>query len=487
MTRRTRAVVVGGIVALSLASAWPAVAAATVTEFGDGISSGASPLRIAAGPDGNLWFTENGVNRIGRITPAGKITEFSNGITGTGLQGIAAGPDGNIWFTEFDRVGRITPSGSVTEFTAPITGRNLTAIAAGADGNLWFTEANGKNPYIGRITAAGTITEFNGGLTVTPDSIGPGPDGNVWFAASGLDKIGGVTPTGTITQVDTGIESGPGAIGAGPDGGVWFTRFDGIGRITPATLSPQAFTSGVTGHPAGGIAIGSDGNLWFTEPDGNRIGRITPAGVITEFPVLGRPAGIAAGPDGALWFTEPDGNRIGRITTDTGASISSGSASAGPTSASGTGDSAGQTQSAVATGVGASSSGGTAASCTVRIPTIQSNLRKRVLSTRVRCDRAAMVAETATLTLSARRKKGHKAAAKPVTLDATSAGVPAGQAVTLRLSVARSEGAALIRAIKQHRRYVVRVSATATTAEGISSSSLRTIRSLKLARVKRRR
>jgi hypothetical protein len=72
-----------------------------------------------------------------------------------------------------------------------------------------------------------------------------------------------------------------------------------------------------------------------------------------------------------LWFTEPDGNRIGRITTDTGASISPGNASAGPTSASGTGGSAGQTQSAAATGLGASSSGGTAASCTLRIPAIQ--------------------------------------------------------------------------------------------------------------------
>jgi len=128
--------------------------------------------------------------------------------------------------------------------------------------------------------------------------------------------------------------------------------------------------------------------------------------VITEFPVLGRPSGIAAGPDVALWFTERDGNRIGRITSDTGEPSSSGNASAWPTSASGTDGSAGQTQSAAATGFGASSSGGTAASCTARIPAIQLNLRKRFLSTRVVCDRAATVAETATLTVSARRKKG---------------------------------------------------------------------------------
>jgi virginiamycin B lyase len=52
--------------------------------------------------------------------------------------------------------------------------------------------------------------------------------------------------------------------------------------------------------------------------NGDRIGRITTAGVITEFalPTAGSdPFDIAAGPDGALWFTQQDGNRIGRITT----------------------------------------------------------------------------------------------------------------------------------------------------------------------------
>ena len=64
------------------------------------------------------------------------------------------------------------------------------------------------------------------------------------------------------------------------------------------------------------ITSGSDGNLWFTE--GNKIGRITPAGSITEFPLPkadSEPLGIAPGPDGNLWFTEFRGNRIGRITT----------------------------------------------------------------------------------------------------------------------------------------------------------------------------
>src|SRR5262245_55081468 len=61
-----------------------------------------------------------------------------------------------------------------------------------------------------------------------------------------------------------------------------------------------------------GIAAGPDGNVWFTEFSGNKIGRITPNGVITEFPIPtadSGPVGITAGPDGNVWFTESRGNK----------------------------------------------------------------------------------------------------------------------------------------------------------------------------------
>ena len=59
--------------------------------------------------------------------------------------------------------------------------------------------------------------------------------------------------------------------------------------------------------------------MWFTEYSGNKIGRITTAGAITEYPIPtsnSNPAGIASGPDGAIWFTETNGNQIVRMTTD---------------------------------------------------------------------------------------------------------------------------------------------------------------------------
>src|SRR5689334_18027969 len=118
-----------------------AAAAPSVTDYRGSIR----PDEIAAGPDGNLWFTESDVNRIGKITPAGVITEYSAGISpSSGPFGITAGPDGNLWFTEINgrRIGKITPAGVVSEYSAGISPDSVPwVIAAGPDGNLWFTES----------------------------------------------------------------------------------------------------------------------------------------------------------------------------------------------------------------------------------------------------------------------------------------------------------------------------------------------------------
>ena len=65
-----------------------------------------APDRLSAGPDGNLWFTQFGVGKLGRITPAGVITQF--GPHAADPSGIAMGPDGRIWFTASYEVDRVT-------------------------------------------------------------------------------------------------------------------------------------------------------------------------------------------------------------------------------------------------------------------------------------------------------------------------------------------------------------------------------------------
>ncbi len=61
---------------------------------------------------------------------------------------------------------------------------------------------------------------------------------------------------------------------------------------------------------------GPDGNLWFPEFDNNKIGRITTAGVLTQFLIPtadSRPYGITVGPGGKLWFSEFNKAKIGAV------------------------------------------------------------------------------------------------------------------------------------------------------------------------------
>lgn len=109
-------------------------------------------------------------------------------------------------------------------------------------------------------------------------------------------------------------------ITSGADGALWFSEFGAakVGRITTAgavvdypTPTPFSGPQGITAGPPG------DANVWFTEQSANKVARITPGGAITEFPIptpSSGPQGIAAGPDGNLWFSESNAARIGRIT-----------------------------------------------------------------------------------------------------------------------------------------------------------------------------
>src|SRR5262249_38562825 len=138
------------------------VPAVTATEFP--IPTAASgPTSITKAADGNLWFTEFNSDRIGRVTPAGVVTEPVILTTmGSGPLDIVSGPDGALYFTErfTDKIGRINPlagsdaaiQASFQEFsTAP--GSGPTSIAVGPDGNLYFTEFN--TDQIARITTGG--------------------------------------------------------------------------------------------------------------------------------------------------------------------------------------------------------------------------------------------------------------------------------------------------------------------------------------------
>jgi len=277
------------------------------------------PSKIAAGPDGALWFTETGASSIGRMTVRGEVTEFP---LGDGfLAGISAGPDGALWFTveDQDQIGRITTDGQVTRFPLPTRGVWPHGIAAGPDGALWFTER--RSNQVGRITTDGRITEFR---VLAEGSTGPiwgivaGPDGALWFTWE--VGIGRITTDGQVSLF-TGASTDAITVAGGA---LWFPKCHlfptlscDLGRLTTdGTMTTIPLSTRSINGVNMDMATGPDGAIWFTERYGNALGRVTTSGEFTELPVPtpdGFPFGIAPGPDGAMWFTEYSANKIGRI------------------------------------------------------------------------------------------------------------------------------------------------------------------------------
>jgi len=296
----------------------------------------ASLGRIVTGADGNLWFTNGGQYKVGRITPSGAITQFDLPAIVGGPGGITSGPDGNVWITtnalgqgRQDWIVRIGRDGAVTPFAAGAGNGDFstgpTGITSGPDGNLWFTEFWANR--IGRMTPAGALTEFPIPTFETgPRGIVAGPDGNLWFVESHFNHtaVARITTAGVVTEYPLGGSAGdqlqPTDIVAGQDGNLWLNQTHPSAPQGEIVRVAQDGSLKVFPMPKGtrpaGIAGGPDGNIWFTDWSRNAIGRMSPSGTLRQFPLPrpnSQPIGIAAGPDGRLWFTE--GSRIGSIGT----------------------------------------------------------------------------------------------------------------------------------------------------------------------------
>jgi streptogramin lyase len=311
-----------------------AAQAAPITEFTQGV--GTAPGSLTVGPDGNLWFVDQG--SIGRITPTGQATLFTLGLNmGSSPSVIEAGGDGNLWFSDVGithAIGRISPTGLITEFNAGTTGLNAGAspgeITDGPDGSLWFLDNGTPTRAIGEISKTGVITEhtYSADPNDNLNAITEGPDGNIYFTVTGNNPgLGEVNvASGTVTKIPTGtsLTNFPNDITGGPDGNIWSDDDSAstVSRLTAGTttVTPFGSANGLQ-NPSEPDAMtsGPDGNVWFIDQQSGHdaAGRVTPAGVITEFPLASTPWGITPGIDGNLWVPIGDMggvNAIARIT-----------------------------------------------------------------------------------------------------------------------------------------------------------------------------
>jgi streptogramin lyase len=140
-------------------------------------------------------------------------------------------------------------------------------------------------------------------------------------AAGGTSASRGPTRALPVTYFFVpSLHSRPFRIVPGPDGNMWFTDTDEalIGKITPSGQITE-YPIGSGKHPYDLIA-GSDGNIWFTEQFNNKIGAVDLAGnLIHEYYSPGsnsQPRGITVGPNGDIYWA--DGGDGQEVTDDVG-------------------------------------------------------------------------------------------------------------------------------------------------------------------------
>jgi streptogramin lyase len=333
------------VVCLLLGSAFVGGAsAATIVEFpANPEGETADPLRIAAGPDGNLWFVEGESEAgIGRMTTAGEpfalIHDANKPVD------LVTAPSGWVSWVSEEGFGTRNPSGvavkyktgfrggaialtaddevryggkmgnSSLNFCTPNdpasdhleveaahcggekSGANFNAMAASAGDTLWAsTDVNTVKIFTASTLDVERTVELPTGSS--PQGIAIGPEGNAWVAMPKANAVDRIAPDGTRTRFAMPAGSEPFDLAYGPDGAFWVLEagLGKIGRMTAAGLLTGEYPIPSAQTEQTSIVVGPDGNIWFADPGPGLIGRLVPDPLMPDAP----PVAPAPAPGGA--------------------------------------------------------------------------------------------------------------------------------------------------------------------------------------------
>jgi trimeric autotransporter adhesin len=314
-----------------------------------------SPGGLAVDAAGNLFIADGFNNRIRKVTPGGIIsTVAGNGMQGysgdggqamsaalnlNGSGSVAVDAAGNLFISDEgnNRIRKVTPGGIINTVagngTAGYSGDNGLATSAAlnlsapfvvgvvvdASGNLFIADA--LNNRIRKVTTSGIISTVAGNGTAgfsgddgpatyaelnLPAWAAVDASGNLFVADQGNGRIRKVTPGGIISTV-----AGNGTEGYSGDGGA---------ALNAAFDLPT------------GVAIGATGDLFIADSLNGRIREVTSDGVINTLAGNGRfqfagdggpaisaalnfPTGVAVDTFGNLFIADYLNNRIRKVTS----------------------------------------------------------------------------------------------------------------------------------------------------------------------------
>lgn len=367
------------------------------SDFGDGPNGQARyryPTALAAAPNGVVYVADSYNQRIRRIALDGTVTTLAgNGIggsadgTGSAAQfsipnGIAVGPDGMVYVSDYgnNRLRRITPAGEVTTLASngtwgPAVSGQIAVfvgpqgIAADSAGNLYLAD-NRSGHMIWRIGVNGVIEIFAGSSASgysdgqgtsarfnSPTDVAVDANGYVYIADRFNHRIRRISPSGYVDTVagsgTSGFANGPAAtaqfsyptqIECGA-GGVLYVK-DSDTRIR--AISPDGIVSTFTGNGGIGYVNGAANvatfqtdcylasygtGLLVSDRLNHVIRSVAPDGTVGTFSGdslrMLSPSGVVPDDSGGWWVADTSNSRIVHIAADRSISVWAGSGVAG--------------------------------------------------------------------------------------------------------------------------------------------------------------
>lgn len=357
---RVRAIDINGVIR-TVAGGGRASASAMSVPVGALEVSFSKPHAVARGLDGSLYISDDTLSRIFRMDPAGQVTllvgggrDKTDGALATSVDissplGMAVGQNGDLYFTEFDenRISRVDASGRYWRVagtgTAGFSGDKGPAVLAqldrphtvdiAADGALYVTDEG--NSRVRRIGLDGYIDTVAGNGEFSYDGDNGPPlaasfsqprvvfvhkDGSLWIADYSDDRIRRIRPS------LPGYSEGESVL-ASADGAQLFV-FDSLGRhlrtldaVTRVAL--VSFEYDKAGHLS--AAVDRDGERTVFERDaaGKPTAVAGPFGQRTDLAVdsSGYLAAVTNAAGEAQLFTYTQGGLLQTMTDAENASV----------------------------------------------------------------------------------------------------------------------------------------------------------------------
>jgi virginiamycin B lyase len=245
----------------------------------------------------------------------------------------APGKDGYVWIPNFgaaNKISRLDPkTGEMQDFPVPAVGTAAIHSAVPApDGSVWLAE-QGTNRLGKWDPTTQKITEFQDEYIPGKEGVADGgqkhtvridPSGNVWSSGSPLTKFDPETKKFTrFEQIKIAYD-----VKIDKSGDAWFTAqgLNSIGKVDAKTMKVSTWVMPTKKSFPRRLEIGPDGMVYVGEYDAGKIARFDPkTETFKEYPLPGAdptPYGMGFDGDGFLWYNSHEMDELGRFDTKTG-------------------------------------------------------------------------------------------------------------------------------------------------------------------------